>query len=378
MKGNSVKHLSQVLLVVITVLLFIGLFAGKKLFQTLGKTENDYKYLSLFAEVTALVKNDYVEAIKPADSFEGAFSAMLRELDQCSAYLDPQRSRLYDLYQTGSIYGLGIFGVKRQNYFYISDILKNSPAESEKLLPGDMIKSTNGNSIFSLSFWEMNLSLYSNQPENMDLTVYRKNSKKPEQIRLKTQLLNFDPIFKKIRDKIYLIKLFRIDTESVNFLREKLQQEFISTLIIDLRKYAGGDYNSFVEICKLLLPEDNHLTLTTRDGEMILRLGSLHSLSGRTMAIIGPSTIMYSELLAASLKANGATLVGTGTPGFISQLRKIDLEDGSSLLITEGTFNIDGQPLGDTTGVLPTVETEETNDDRLMARCISLLSSEME
>ena len=96
------------------------------------------------------------------------------------------------------------------------------------------------------------------------------------------------------------------------------------------------------------------------------------------MAIIGPSTIMYSELLAALLKASGATLVGRGTPGFISLLKKIDLEDGSSLLITEGTFNIDGQPLGDTTGVLPTVETEETNDDRLIARCISLLSSEME
>ncbi len=366
------KKLNQGLLFLITVLLFWGLFAGKKLFLPEGEKKRDYGYLSLFAEVAALVKTDYVDEIDPAVKFPGAFSALLRQLDHCSAYLDHKTSRIYDRYQKGDVHGLGIYGAKRQNYFYISDILADSPADRGGLKPGDIIKGVQGDSIYSLSFWEMYLSLLSDQPEAIELTIFRKNSNKPEKISLKTRRLGTGTVFKRIKSHVYLIQLLRIDPNSIDFLKNKFEKKSISTLIVDLRKYSGGDFDSFIEISKIFFKENDRLTLKTKGGEEVIRSGSPQAFTGRAAVITGPSAIMYGELLAALFKANGAVLVGTATPGFAATLKKIELEDGSSVLLTAGTFQLDGRPLCDSK-VVPTVETDETDDGRLIGRCLSAL-----
>jgi carboxyl-terminal processing protease len=366
------KKLNQALLFLITVLLFVGLFAGKKLFLPDREEKRDYEYLSLLAEVAALVKTDYVDEIDPAVKFPGAFSAMLRELDHCSAYLEHKASTIYDRYQKGDVHGLGIYGAKRQNYFYISDILTDSPADRGGLKPGDIIKGVKGDSIYSLSFWEMYLSLLSTQPEAIELTVFRKNSSKPEKVSLRTRRLGTDTLFKKIKSHVYLIQLLRIDPNSVDFLKKKFEKRSISTLIVDLRKYSGGDYDSFIEISKLLLKESHRLTLKTRGGEEVIRTGSPQAFAGDAAVITGPATIMYGEVLAALFKADGALLVGAATPGQAVTLKRVQLDDSSSILLTAGTFQLDGRPLCESK-VVPTVETDERDDDRLIDRCLSLL-----
>ncbi len=75
MKTLSLRRLAFFFLL---ILVFFLVFGGNRIFKTASScTRNQYDYLSLFSEVIALVKTDYVEEIKPSEKFPGAFNGMI-------------------------------------------------------------------------------------------------------------------------------------------------------------------------------------------------------------------------------------------------------------------------------------------------------------
>jgi C-terminal processing protease CtpA/Prc len=100
----------------------------------------------------------------------------------------------------------------------------------------------------------------------------------------------------------------------------------------------------------------------------------------KAAVIINRSTQMYGELLAALFKQSGApsqrpvTMVGTRTQGFIAKLRPIPMEDGSSILVTEGLFHLGGNPTASKpTG--PDVVVKDKDSGEIIRKCISILNS---
>lgn len=375
------KKLNRIAFLSVVVLVLFFIFGGKKIFQSLPEAKKEFDYLSLISEVVSLVHTDYVEGIQPGEKFPGAFSRMLSSLDQSSTYLDIQKTKIYQLYQQGNTYNCGIYGAKRSNYFYISDIVPDSPAETLGLKPGDTIKAINGKSVFEQSFWEIYLSLHTTKPETIEIVLLQNedSSSKPNKIKLKTTTIDTNLKVNEIEDNIYLVELPRIDAENTAHLKEKLENDLSRNkpikLVIDLRKYCGGDLNAFIELTKLFFPHPIPLTLKTKHNQEKLLLGSTHAITYHAVVIINKSTRMYGELLAALFKEHGkenVTLMGAKTRGLISKIKQFPLRDGSSILLTEGIFLLKGKNLAKT-GVTPDVKIREKDSAKIIDRAAAVL-----
>jgi len=365
---------------VIIFILFL-LLGGKRIFKPHSEIEKEYRYLSLFSEVVSLVKTSYVEAVDTQEKFPGAFSAMLSSLDPFSSYLDAEKTKTYRSYQKGEFYSCGIYGAKRMNYFYITDVDAGSSAEKAGLKAGDIIKAINGKGIYSKTFWEMYLALLSSKTQNIAVVLLKTKERDAKKINMPTELIEPRTIVKPIQNNILLVKLPRFDPAAVLLLKNRLTIHHKPLkLIIDLRKYNGGDFESFKKIVNLFLKGPILLTLKLKDKEEDFLLGSKEALNYKAVVIINQSTRMYGELLASLFRESGAvaqrsaSLVGTSTQGFISKLKTIHLEDGSSILLTEGLFFLNGTPTA-SKGVKPDILIKDEVSGEIIKKSISILNS---
>ncbi len=377
------NRVNKFFLLTVIVFIFFYLSGGKKVFRSLSETKKDYHYLTLFSEVAAKASAYYLEDINPAAEFPAAFAAMLGSLDRTSAYLDPQKTKIYHLYEKGDHYSTGIFGAKSANYFYITDVLKDSPAANAGLGPGDVIRAAQGQSFFSQSYWQMYFSLLSDKVGSVELLVLKKGAKEPILIKLQTEPIRNTAQVQDLGKGILLVKLPRTDGPTLRYLRQELGGEKPLKLIIDLRRYAGGDFESFLGIARLFFHENTSQSLTVerKSEKTDVVIGSKEPLNYKAAVIVNRSTLMYGELLAALFKASepndspAATLIGSKTPGFISQLKQIPFQDGSSILVPEGLFLRQGKAVAKW-GVKPHIELDASEFDKVIAICTRVLEKD--
>lgn len=361
---------------------------GTKTANLHSETEKEYKYLSLFAEVVSIVKTNYVEVVAPSDKFPGAFSSMLGSLDPFSSYLDTPKTKTYRTYLDGKFNGCGIYGAKVLNYFYITDVTPGSPAEKAGIKPGDTIKSANGEGFYGASFWEMYLTLLSPEPRSVDVVLFENNRRDTKKITLHTEPVESRTTvrpFQKQKD-ILLVNLTRFDAEAAALLKDRIARHRCTNsgkplkLVIDLRRYTCGDFNAFKEIVNLFFKKPLLVTIKFKDREEDFLLGAEETVKYNAVVILNRSTRMYAELLAALFRNSGApaqrpaTLVGTTSQGFVSKLKQIDMDDGSSILLTEGMFLLDGKPAA-SIGINPDIVIKDNEAGDILDQCISILNS---
>lgn len=361
---------------------------GTKVVNPHTETEKEYKYLSLFSEVVSIVKTNYVESIDAPDKFPGAFSSMLGSLDPFSSYLDTPKTKTYRAYLDGKFNGCGISGAKVLNYFLITDVTPGSPADKAGIKPGDSIKSVNGEGFYGASFWEMYLPLLSPEPRPVEIVLFENNRRDTKKITLQTEPVESRTTvrpFQKQKD-ILLVNLTRFDAEAVTLLKERIVRHRAANpgkslkLVIDLRKYTCGDFNAFKEIVHLFFKKPLLVTIKYKDREEDFLLGAEETVKYNAVVILNRSTRMYAELLASLFRNSGApaqrpaTLVGTTSQGFVSKLKQIDLEDGSSILLTEGVFLLDGKPTA-SIGINPDIVIKDDEAGDILDQCISILNS---
>lgn len=381
--------IGRLVLLFAVVFVFFLMLGGQKLFQSREYAQKEYRYIGLFSEVAALIRSEYVEEIDPAKKFPGAYSAMLGALDKSSTYLDKTNTRLYSLFQENKICSTGIHGSVSDDYFVVTDVDSDSPAQEAGVKPGELIKGVQGESIFGLSFWEMQLSLVTEQPKDLEIILLKEKTPTPLKVNLRTRPLPPDQPglhFSQPEPGALWIRLTRFNPTEAAALEAKLTALANAppsapplNLILDLRKYSGGSFEGFKQIAALFFKTPVPLVLKTKEGSSTIELGSEIShklpINYKIAVIINPSTRMYSELLAGLFKTfrPDAKLVGSSTRGIVSQLKQIPLSDGSSIVITEGLFMLAEDKPADT-GVAPhiTIKLGEAGD--IVRRCCNELN----
>lgn len=380
------KQINKFILVVLVLAVFFMILSGTKIFQPLEEIKKEYDYLSLISEVVSLIKTDYVEEVQPEEKFPAAFNGMLRTLDAQSAYLDKDRSKVYKKYLEGKIYHSGIWGKDIFNYFVITDVIPHSPAHMQGLKPGDTIKAINGSNIFGKPYWTMYLSLMTNKPDHLELVIIKDNNgdnqsqAKPEKIVLPTVKIKKDMVLEKRNSDLFLIKIPFFDEKNVlaleNFLKNQSNRQKPLKLIIDLRYYLGGDLHSLIQLCHLLLDQSVSLTIKVKNQERKIKLGSTNAYQYRAVVVINSSTHMYGEMLALLLKKylpQKITLMGNKTSGSMLKLEQFDLDDGSSILLTAGIFQLDGKDL-DLEKVSPDIKIKSEDNSKLIDLAAEVLN----
>lgn len=374
------NNFNKVLFLMILVFVFLFMLGGNRLFMPHAEMRKDFSYLALFSEIVALVKTGYVEEVNPQQKFPGAFSGMLGSLDPYSAYLDPHLTERFQAYLSGQYCSVGVYGAKAFGYFLITGLDPDSPALHADLKPGNIIKAVNGKSFYSLSYWEMHLSLISLTPTPLELTMFKENRQDTYKIKTATTPVQHHISSQTVASKYLLIHLSRFDAAAMTELKTILSsKKEISGLILDLRRGSGGDMSSFLDIATLLVPCTVNLTLKYKNNTKTFLVGSPQAPIYPRAVIIDRSTRLYSELLARILveaknsQKTSILFAGARTNGFMVQLSPIPLEDGSSILITEAHFFLNGKKLAGA-GISPDVIIPETNTGDIVNTCISRLS----
>jgi len=375
------KIWNKLLFLAIIVAIFFYLIGSETIVPDFAKKKTDLSYLDLFSKVASLVETQYVEPVEADKKYPQAFSAMLDSLDQLSAYLNQNRTRLYNQYQQNSVFGIGVFGIKNRNYFLITDVVENSPAHKAGLIPGDYIKAVNEKGIFSKSFWEMVLAVKTLKSQSLTLTIIGKGTpEKERKLTCNTYPLKYQSQIKKLSDNVHLIRIRTINKKFVEQIKVLLTLKSPVKVVFDLRGYVGGDFNSLKQVCHILFDSSTTITLKTRTKTGPIVMGSANPLKYKAVVIINGSSIIYNDLLAALFKSYkdktkaAITLIGRPTAGLVTKSKHIVLEDNSSLLLTEGFFLLNGEKLF-LKGVKPDISLNVNEFKDILKKSVSILNS---
>ena len=367
MKKKTVK----VILIILSAAIVVYLLSNRIMLRTGGDKNTTHKYLALFTEVSALIRNHYVEKVDPETKFPEAFTTLFANLDESSAYLDTASTFGYLTYSKGEACGLGILGRKGGEYFTVTGVIPDSPADSADIEPGDSIQTLNGKSLYGLSYWGMYLQLLSPEPKLFELTLKKEAGGDPKIISLESARIKSPWDAGQVLPGIYYFPLMTMDKNTVTQLRRLLQNFDNCAWIFDLRYYLGGDLDSFIDCTALLLPRQI-LLIKKKGGVETVNIGSMQPSGVKAVYLIDSSTMLFSELLAHVLKINGARLIGQESRGFVSHLKQFFLDDGSSVLLKAGHFELKaGQPLPSV--VKPDVILDTRDRNVLLKHCVKAM-----
>lgn len=298
---------------------------------------------SLYAEVSRLIDEHYVDPVDPEKAWPGAYGAMLQKLDPFGSYIPPDLVPAARSWRQGRGFWAGIWVFPTEQGFRVSRILPGSPAARSALLVGDIVKSIDNTGLTGRTWEEVRLLLYTFTEKTFLLAVNRADVIDPLEIVLPAIPMFPDVEFHQLSHSTIHLELMRLTPAAVRAVSELFQSLPGRNWIVDLRNYQDGELGACLSLADLLLPPVSRLTLHTRSGAQRIRAGKLDAAHPHMTVVIGPATIMYGEILARFMQSAGTTLVGEKSGGFSASLRRIPLPDGGELMIADGFFHWDGK-----------------------------------
>ena len=170
---------------------FILLILVINFISTSAFSKNDlYEKIDLFGEVLENIKKDYVDDVDQAEIMDSAINGVLQSLDPYSAYMSPELFKEMQTDTSGEFGGLGIeIGMEAGVVKVISPI-DDTPAEKAGIKAGDYIVKIGNEQVQGKSLMEAVKLMRGPIGTNINLTVRRKNVKKP---------LEFSSLIKKFK-----------------------------------------------------------------------------------------------------------------------------------------------------------------------------------
>lgn len=261
--------------------------------------------------------------------------------DPYTEYIPKEEMEDYTVGLMGNYVGIGIYMTANteKNTIEVLMPIKGSPAEEAGIIAGDVITSVNGIKYTAEDIDTAADAIKGEEGSIVKLEILRKQEIKTFEITRKKVVTN--PIeSKKLENNIGYIQITSFDEEtSDNFktVYEKLKNEGITSLIIDLRNNGGGLVDEALKIADFIVPKGKELLITAdKDkNEKIEKAEQDVLIDLPIVVLVNKNTASSSEILAGALKdLNEATIVGTTTygKGVIQQF--LTLKDGSGLKVT--------------------------------------------
>lgn len=290
---------------------------------------------------------EYYQDVNENILLEGAVRGMAEVLNDPYTvyYTKEQMSAFMSVTQKSSDTYVGI-GVQilldnNGNILITQPPFQSSPAEKAGIKMGDIIIKVDGKDITSYKDDRMVVGMIKGKEgTNVDVTVYRPSETKSYTFTITrkklTAVLNIWS--KMINTNVGYISIRVFDEKiSENFIGqvEKLKNQGMKALIIDVRDDPGGLYGEVVKIADYLLPKDTIVYTENRSGKKEFQYSDENSLNMPISVLVNGSSASASEILAGALKDNKkGVLVGTKTFGKGLVQTTYQFKDGSGLKLT--------------------------------------------
>ncbi|MES2705450.1 MAG: S41 family peptidase [Verrucomicrobiota bacterium] len=345
--------------------------------------DDGYAEVELLTRVLETVRENYVDPdrVSYARLMAGALRGMLADLDPHSQFLTPE---LYEHMKqaTESTYeGVGITIAPQPGSLTIVSVREDGPAARAGVLPGDLIVKLGDHFTEKLSYLECVNLLRGNPGETLTFTVTRPATRETREFSMIREVIRQETV----RDamlldpsmtggaKIGYLRLLQFNAPSAQELADaldKLEDNGMTALVLDLRNNPGGLLKSAVEVLGEFLPPDTvAVTIEGRPGAENPPPLRTPSRQRRVrpypmMVLVNHNSASAAELVSGALQDLGrAVIVGVTTFGKGSVQSIIPSGRGTAIRLTTARYFTPSHNLIHGKGITPNLVSTLTPED---------------
>jgi len=332
-------------LVIVLGAMVAGLWAPGVAHTATGQLEGDLRSnVKSFASAYALIEENFASPVSPEKAiYQGAIPGMLRTLDPHSNFLDPEEYKLLQQNQRGEYYGVGMEVTMDGPHVVVVQAFPGSPAARGGLRRGDAIVAVDG---------------YNVEGEDSGAVADRLKGPRGTQVKVGVRRYGVPQIVSAmvtrgeispsvvdafwVRPGIAYVAIKTFEAQSVSRDMEadlqKLGEDNINGLILDLRENRGGLLNQAVDVAGHFLRKGQ--TVVSHRGraeaEQIFRakIGN-HGRQYPMVVLVDRNTASASEIVAGALQDHDrAWVMGENTFGKGLVQAQFPLSEDAALLLT--------------------------------------------
>jgi len=341
--NNTKKYIPLLLGVAVAAGVFLGSKlnfgdGNEKIFATNSKKDKLNRLIDY-------IDYEYVDDVNTDSIVDVTVNGILENLDPHSVYIpvDQYEENADDM--RGNFVGIGVSFYPYNDSIAVIRSIKGGPAATAGIIGGDRILYADGKKLFGENINRDSISKFLKGEINskVKLTVYRKGEPELLDVTLKRKrvpLVSVDAAYK-LTDAIGYIKVNRFSETTYKEFKKALDamdDDDLSTLILDLRDNPGGYISTAERIVDEFL-EDDKLVLITKNksGEESYSYASKRGdfEDRKLYVLINENSASASEIVAGALQDNDkGIIVGRRSFGKGLVQREMALGDGSAVRLT--------------------------------------------
>ena len=384
MKNKRITLIGLIFLVVITSITTLLLSGISNIWLTgsvYGYTADEMKFINKLMASKKLLSENFYGNVTDEKIYDGAMSGMFAALnDPYTSYLDNKQNKELMEVTEGKYEGIGVVisaSVKEKSDVTIIGIVKESPAEKAELMLNDKIIAINGEECSNLSLTQVAEKLKVKAGTTIALSIDRNGEKIEKSIT--TEAIVFKSVYSENMNGIGYIQIASFDDHTGSEFIEaynKLREENVTGLIVDVRDNGGGVYDEVIKIAKVLVPKGLIVYTEDKDGNKKADNSEGEGIDIPLVLLVNEESASASEILAGAIKDRGCgTLVGKKTYGKGVVQGWYMIGDGTSIKITVAKYFTPSGVCIQDVGIEPDIEVENTSvyKDLQLERAIKLL-----
>lgn len=329
--------------------------------------------MQLFWDAWNVLSSNYVDphALVTEEMIFGAIKGMVYSLnDPYTSFMTPKENREFQESLQGHLEGIGAELTLRNGMLTVISPLKNSPAQRAGLQPEDIIYKVDGEETEDLNLEQAVMKIRGEKGTVVVLTVLRKNSSEPIDIRIVRDMINVNSINWEMEDGIAVFEINQFgDTTKQEF--SKAVSEILSQrpkgVVLDLRYNGGGYLEGAIDIASEFLEKEKVVTIKKRnpeEDEVIYVNGQARMAKIPLVVLINKGSASASEIVAGAIQDhNRGTIIGEQSFGKGTVQSVENLIGGSSLRITIAKWFTPNDQNINERGIIPDIIVERTLDD---------------
>lgn len=335
---------------------------GKKTIKNSNYSEFDPLY-----ETYDAIMSEYYKEVDSSVLIDGALNGMLGALDdKHTMYFNKKEKEDFDTELSGTYYGIGAqIQLTQEKRVKIIKIFDDAPAAKAGLKVGDIFVKIDGESTEGMDATDVANKLRSDKVKTAKIIIDRDGkeiefSVKKENVTMfsvSSEMINKnDKNIGYISVSIFGQKTYYQFYDALN----KLENDDMDSLIIDLRGNTGGYLSTVTNMLELFVEKDKILyQMQTNEGTIEYKSQTKQNKDYSIVILIDDGSASASEIMAAAMKEDyGAVLVGKTTYGKGTVQTTKDLSNGTMIKytiekwLTPSGNNIDGE------GITPDYEVD--------------------
>jgi carboxyl-terminal processing protease len=395
--SSKVFNLGWILAIVVATSIISALTTGVIIYNN-NKIGNKLSYsdlskdekLNQFLEIYANITSDYYQDVNKEELLEKAITAMMNYLgDDYTGYLNNDNTNDLMTQLAGKYNGIGV-AINNEDKS-ITKVYDDTPASKAGIQAGDIIVGVNDIDVSNISATEVVNMIKSNKEY---FTLKLKRGEEMLSVSVKNENIISPNIEYNVIENTKIgymsIDAFSstLDIQMEKALK-KLENEGITSLIIDLRNNTGGYLDMASKVTSMFIKKGEKIYSLNEKNQVNHYFDETDEHREYPIVILtNNNTASASEIMAAALKESyGADLVGETTFGKGKVQQTMKLDDGSMVKYTSAYWLTPNGTCIDEIGITPNylVSNEEILDeegrvieiiDRQLEKAINILSVE--